>query len=82
MKELYIENKKVLLKQIKEDKYMDLQISVILTKISIAFLNKIENSILKLTWNIKGPWRTKTILKKNKVGVSYFLISKVITKIQ
>ena len=32
----------------------------------------IEKSILKLIWNLKGPWIAKTILEKNKVGISHF----------
>ena len=40
-----------------------------------------EKLILKCIWNLKGPLVAKTILKKNTLGDSHFLISKLTTKI-
>lgn len=34
----------------------------------ITFFAEIENPILKFTWNLKGPFTAKTMLKKNKAG--------------
>ena len=51
------------------------RINAISIKIPIAFFAKIEKSILKFIWNLKGPWRVKTTLRKNKARsfmLSYF----------
>lgn len=43
--------------------------NIIHIKISLVyFANEIAESILKSTWNLKGPQKAKTILKMNKVG--------------
>lgn len=45
-------------------------------------LSEIEkNPILKFMWNLQGPQVAKTTLKKNK-GDSYFLVLKLVTKLQ
>lgn len=34
----------------------------------VCFRVEPEQLILKFTWECKGPWRAKAILKKNQVG--------------
>ena len=53
----------------------------------IFFFAEIEESILKCIWNFKRQQLSKgmakePVLKKNKIQVSYFLISKLTTKLQ
>ena len=34
----------------------------------MMYFPEIEKSILKFIWNLKGPWRAETNLKKNNAG--------------
>ena len=89
MRDLYNENYKILLKEIKEDInkwkhiYGHILKDLILLKCQYYpeqstdsmqclyrnpsdFCTNREEPILKFTWNLKGPWIAKTILKKNR----------------
>lgn len=44
---------------------------------------EIAKSILKFMWNLKGPWKPKTILKRRiYLDCLHLLISKLITKLE
>ena len=43
------------------------KLSKMIYKIPMVFSAKTEKSILKFTWNLKGPWLSKTIQQKNQV---------------
>ena len=50
-------------------------------KIPMVYFTKIEKPILKSTWNHKGTWIDKAILRKNKAAALMLLTSGRITKL-
>ena len=55
--------------------------NAISVEIPKALFKKIEQMILKLTWNRKRPQIAKGILRKNKAGVITFYDFKVYNKV-